>query len=187
MKILFVCVANVGRSQMAEAFFNKLSRHEATSAGSQVGEKIGQVLSDRAKEAEASSTPGDMLKIMLQEEELDLYGNVRTQVTPGLVDAVDQVVVMCQSDPYPEYLAGNPKVIFWNIEDLYGASYAAVQRLKDEVKRHVTALVAGMESDSAGGEPDSVRGESDSPGVETDPPGSEPDPAHGEPVEPSAG
>ena len=74
MKILFVCVANVGRSQMAEAFCNKLSRHEAISAGSQVGEKMGQILSDRAQEAEASSPPGDMLKIMLQEEEWTLTG-----------------------------------------------------------------------------------------------------------------
>ncbi|MCH8745447.1 MAG: hypothetical protein IIB31_07360 [Chloroflexi bacterium] len=153
MKILFVCVANVGRSQMAEAFCNKLSRHEATSAGSQVGEKMGQVLSDRAREAEASSTPGDMLKIMFQEEDLDLYGNVRTQLIPSLVDAADLVVVMCQSDPYPEYLARNPKVTFWNIQDLYGASYNAVRSLKDEVKRHVTALVAEMGPDSPGREP----------------------------------
>ena len=153
MKILFVCVANVGRSKMAEAFCNKLSRHEATSAGSQVGEKMGQVLSDRAREAEASSTPGDMLKIMFQEEDLDLYGNFRTQLIPSLVDAADLVVVMCQSDPYPEYLARNPKVTFWNIQDLYGESYNAVRSLKDEVKRHVTTLVAEMGPDSPGRQP----------------------------------
>ncbi len=70
MKVLFVCVANVGRSQMAEAFFNRLSDHQATSTGSRVGHKEGQTLKERSIEPEASSTPGNMLKIMLEEEGL---------------------------------------------------------------------------------------------------------------------
>ena len=79
MKVLFVCVANVGRSQMAEAFFNRISAHEATSAGSQVGDKEGQNLRDRAGEPQASSTPGNMLQIMQDEEGLNLYDNLRAQ------------------------------------------------------------------------------------------------------------
>ena len=46
MKVLFVCLANVGRSQMAEAFFNRLSRHQAGSAGSRVSAQEGQNLAD---------------------------------------------------------------------------------------------------------------------------------------------
>lgn len=118
MKVLFVCVANVGRSQMAEAFFNHMSAHEATSAGVKVGDREGQTLGDRANEPEASSTPGNMLKIMKEEEGLDLYQKVRKQLTPDMVDEADKVVVMCRSDPYPECFNNNPKVTFWNIQDL---------------------------------------------------------------------
>jgi protein-tyrosine-phosphatase len=142
MKVLFVCVANVGRSQMAEAFFNQMSAHKAISAGVKVGDREGQTLGDRAKEPEASSTPGNMLKIMKEEEGLDLYQKVRKQLTPDLVGEAGKVVVMCRSDPYPDYLNDNPKVTFWNIQDLYGTPYESVRQLKDEVKQHVARLVS---------------------------------------------
>jgi hypothetical protein len=58
-----------------------------------------------------------------------------------MVSEADRVVVMCESDPHPEYLSHNPKVTFWNIQDLYGAPYASVRQLKEEVKRHVEQLV----------------------------------------------
>ncbi|MDA0734090.1 MAG: low molecular weight phosphatase family protein [Chloroflexi bacterium] len=141
MLVLFVCVANVGRSQMAEAFFNRLSTNQALSAGTQVGDQAGQNLRDRSKVPAASSTPGNMLKIMQEEEHLDLYDNLRKQLTPTLADEADRVVVMCESDPYPEYLSNNPKVTFWKIEDLYGTPYESVRQLKEEVKRHVEQLV----------------------------------------------
>jgi protein-tyrosine-phosphatase len=83
-----------------------------------------------------------MLKIMKEEEGLDLYQKVRKQLTPDLVGEVGKVVVMCRSDPYPDYLNDNPKVTFWNIQDLYGTPYESVRRLKDEVKQHVERLVS---------------------------------------------
>jgi protein-tyrosine-phosphatase len=142
LKVLFVCVANVGRSQMAEAFFNRLSAHQATSAGTHVGDRAGQTLSDRSKEPAASSTPGNMLKLMKEEEGLDLYYKVRKQLTPDLVEQADQVVVMCQTDPCPDYLRDHSKVTFWNIQDVYGTPYESVRQLKDEIKRHVEMLVS---------------------------------------------
>jgi len=42
MKVIFVCRANVGRSQAAQAFFGKLSRHESDSAGTMVDESIAR-------------------------------------------------------------------------------------------------------------------------------------------------
>lgn len=141
MIVLFVCVANVGRSQMAEALFSKLSSNRAASAGTQVGDQAGQNLRDRSRVPAASSTPANMLEIMQQEEGLDLYRNLRKQLTPEMVDEVERVVVLCESDPYPDYLTNNPKVTFWNIQDLYGAPYESVRQLKEEVKRHVELLV----------------------------------------------
>ena len=42
MKVLFVCIANVGRSQVAEAYFSKLTQHDSDSAGIAVNELIAK-------------------------------------------------------------------------------------------------------------------------------------------------
>ena len=141
MQILFVCVANVGRSQMAEALFNQLSRHQARSAGLRVGDREGQTLEHRSREPEATSTPGNMLRIMREEEGLDLHGQERTQLTPALVEQSDRVYVIAPGATYPSYLQGD-KVTFWDIEDLFGAPYDSVRQLKDAIKERVRQLVA---------------------------------------------
>ena len=46
MKILFVCKGNVGRSQMATALFNKMSKIKASSAGTNVKEDEGQKIKE---------------------------------------------------------------------------------------------------------------------------------------------
>lgn len=140
MNVLFVCVANVGRSQVAEAFFNQFSRRRATSAGLRVGDRQGQTLADRSREPEASSTPGHMLQLMRDEEGLELSGNQRTQLTPQLVEQADRVIVIAPEESYPEYLSGD-QVEFWDIPDLFGAPYDKVRELKDRIKERVRLLV----------------------------------------------
>ena len=49
MKVLFVCVGNVSRSQIAEAFFGSISRHESESAGTGVGKNDGGALIETAE------------------------------------------------------------------------------------------------------------------------------------------
>ena len=69
MLVLFVCVANVARSQMAEAFFNRLSsQHSAQSAETRVGEYEGRTVLAWANHPHASSSPTHMLEIMNVEE-----------------------------------------------------------------------------------------------------------------------
>ena len=134
---------------MAEAFFNRLSRHQASSAGIRVGDQAGQTLADRSREPAASDTPGNMLRIMQEEEGLDLTGNRRTQLTPEMVEQADRVFVIAPDEPYPDYLQ-NPasdgevgdKVTFWEIPDLFGAPYDSVRQLKEQIKEQVRRLVA---------------------------------------------
>jgi protein-tyrosine-phosphatase len=58
MKILFVCHANAGRSQVAKALFNKLSQHKAESAGTKVEALLAEEKpSTRTVKHEPSSTP----------------------------------------------------------------------------------------------------------------------------------
>lgn len=51
LDVLFVCRANLGRSQMAQAMFNRLSKHQSTSAGTMVLEMDGQTVAKRAEVA----------------------------------------------------------------------------------------------------------------------------------------
>src|SRR3989338_10979201 len=56
MKILFICKSNVGRSQMAPAFFNKLSKkHKAVGAGTHVRENENQSLHEFVIQSMAES------------------------------------------------------------------------------------------------------------------------------------
>ena len=64
MDVNFVCRANLGRSQMAQTMFNRLSRHRITSTGIMVLEMEGQTLAERADVA-----PSVVLVLELMSEE----------------------------------------------------------------------------------------------------------------------
>ncbi|MCS5654499.1 MAG: hypothetical protein NZ810_01040 [Dehalococcoidia bacterium] len=95
MDVLFVCRANLGRSQMAQAMFNRLSKHQSTSAGTMVLEMDGQTV---AKRAEVAPSGVLVLELMSEEEDQDLSSEQRTQLTPELVDAADKVIVMAERE-----------------------------------------------------------------------------------------
>ena len=83
MKVLFVCRANIGRSQTAAGLYNMIHPSQATSAGTKV-EPIGQKLSDRPGAANAI--------IAMKEIGLDMSGNTTTQVTEKMLDNYDKVI-----------------------------------------------------------------------------------------------
>ena len=76
---------------MAQAMFNRLSKHQSTSAGTMVLEMDGQTV---AKRAEVAPSGVLVLELMSEEEDQDLSSEQRTQLTPELVDAADKVIVM---------------------------------------------------------------------------------------------
>ncbi|MDE1827919.1 MAG: low molecular weight phosphatase family protein, partial [Candidatus Micrarchaeota archaeon] len=87
MKILFVCRGNIGRSQMAEAFFAKMSKkNSATSAGTHSreegveGVKLGIGRWD---------TPDAMKEIGF-----DVSDKVSKQLTPEMINSADRVIVI---------------------------------------------------------------------------------------------
>ena len=92
---------------MAQAMFNRLSKHQSTSAGTMVLEMDGQTV---AKRAEVAPSGVLVLELMSEEEDQDLSSEQRTQLTPELVDAADKVIVMAERETWPDYLVESGKV-----------------------------------------------------------------------------
>ena len=138
MNVHFVCRANLGRSQMAQAMFNRLSRHRSSSTGTMVLEMEGQTLAERAKVAPSVVL---VLELMSEEEGLDLSSEQRTQLTPELFDAADKVIVMAERETWPDYLVEGGKVEFWEIADAFNISKDQMQAIKKQIKVKVEALV----------------------------------------------
>ena len=144
MKILFVCRANVGRSQVAQVYFNKLSRHTSNSAGIAVDELIvklhlrGRKLKDVTSISRAAEYT---LECIRNEFGVDIADKERQQLTPAMVDAADVIVVIAEKEQWPAYLKEGGKVVFWDIPDGVGQDDAFVYDVFTQVRRRVEQLV----------------------------------------------
>ena len=145
MKILFVCRANVGRSQVAQVYFDKLSRHTSDSAGIAVDELIvklhlrGRKLKDVTSISRAAEYN---LECIRNEFGVDIADKERQQLTPAMVDAADVIVVIAEKEHWPAYLKEGGKVVFWDIPDGVGQDDAFVYDVFTQVRRRVEQLVA---------------------------------------------
>lgn len=128
-RILFVCVENAGRSQMAEAFFNHIgpAGMEAISAGTNP----------------ASSVNPTVVKLM-REVGLDLSSKRPKLVSLEMIQKADKIVTMgCGAESFcpAKYL---PKVEDWQLSDPKGKSVEEVTEIRDEIKRRVEKLIAQL-------------------------------------------
>ena len=81
MLVMFVCQANVGRSQVAEAYFERLSQHEVCSSGLRVDEEMAR---NKPATAKMKDNSRHSLPYML-ERGIDISEKERTQITPELI------------------------------------------------------------------------------------------------------
>ena len=127
--VLFVCVHNAGRSQMAAGYLQHLAgdRIDVRSAGSQPADQVNQV----AVEAMA-------------EEGIDLTGEQPKVLTPDSVQAADVVVTMGCGDECP-YFPGK-RYEDWVLDDPAGQPLDVVRRVRDEIRHRVEHLVAELDS-----------------------------------------
>ena len=137
MKVLFVCVANVGRSQVAEALFNKLSSQRSVSAGTQADEIIARTNPPSKMLKDANSTG---IPYMLSEG-VDISEKLRKQVTEEMVKEADKVIVIAQQNTWPDFLRVSEKATFWDIQDPVAVDPDARNAIFDEVRRRVQELV----------------------------------------------
>jgi arsenate reductase len=123
-RVLFVCVQNAGRSQMAEALFEGAAagRHEARSAGS----------------APASAVHPEVVDA-LRELGLDVGRRVPRRLERADAEWADVVVTMGCGDACP-FIPGK-RYIDWELPDPAGKSVEAVREIRDEIHERVQALV----------------------------------------------
>ena len=122
--VLFVCIHNAGRSQMAAGYLQHLAgdRIEVLSAGSKPGNAINPV-------AVAA----------MAEEGIDIAGNQPKVLTTEAVEASDVVITMGCGDECP-YFPGK-RYEDWKLDDPAGQGIDAVRPIRDEIRRRITALV----------------------------------------------
>ena len=129
-KILFVCVENAGRSQMAEAFFRKYSPkgYEPISAGTKPSGAINPVAVQAMKEVGIdldSQTP----KILTNE----IIADSVLSVNMGCMDKTECPAVFMRDS------------VNWNIEDPKGKSIDKVREIRDDIEQKVRELCKTLE------------------------------------------
>jgi len=127
--VLFVCVHNAGRSQMAAGFLRELAgdRVEVLSAGTQPKNEINP------SAIEAMAEVG-----------IDITGQQPKVLTEDAVKASDYVITMGCGDECPWF----PGKIYldWVLDDPAGLGVESVRPIRDKIKELVTALVAEIDA-----------------------------------------
>ncbi|MET7723724.1 arsenate reductase ArsC [Streptomyces mirabilis] len=127
--VLFVCVHNAGRSQMAAGFLSHLAgdRIEVRSAGSIPGEQVNPA----AVEA-------------MREVGVDIAGRQPKLLTTEAVRASDYVITMGCGDACPVF--PGKKYLDWALEDPAGKGVESVRPIRDEIKARIENLISEIDA-----------------------------------------
>jgi protein-tyrosine-phosphatase len=130
-RVLFVCVENAGRSQMAEAFARKYGggKVEALSAGTMPAKEVNPVV----------------IQVM-QEKGIDLTANKPKAITRQMVQDADMIIVMgCSAEGFcPAPLLN--KVVDWQIKDPKDKPVEKVREIRDEIESRVRKLISEIDN-----------------------------------------
>jgi arsenate reductase (thioredoxin) len=125
LKVIFACVHNAGRSQMAAAFFNRLAdphKAQAVSAGTEPGERVHPEV-----------------QVVMQEVGIDLSHARPQKLTEELARDAQLLITMGCGDKCP-YVPGLRRED-WPLRDPKGLSSQDVRSIRDEVKDRVESLI----------------------------------------------
>ncbi|MFE2544506.1 arsenate reductase ArsC [Actinacidiphila glaucinigra] len=125
--VLFVCVHNAGRSQMAAAFLTHLAgdRVEVRSAGSAPADAVNPAVVDAMREAG-----------------IDIAAEVPKVLTTEVVQSSDVVITMGCGDACP-YFPGK-RYLDWQLDDPAGQGVDAVRPIRDEIEQRVKGLLTEL-------------------------------------------
>ena len=126
-EILFLCVHNAGRSQMAAGFAREIGRGRVVvhSAGSAPGETLNPAVVSA-----------------MRERGIDISGESPHALTDAMGRSADVVVTMGCGDACPVY--PGKRYLDWELTDPAGKSIDDVRAIRDEVERRVGELIDGL-------------------------------------------
>ena len=128
-KVLFVCVHNSGRSQMAEAFFNKMVKGKAAaiSAGTQPASQVNHTVT-----------------AAMREVNIDISNQKPKSLTLEIMESADRVITMGCSleEACPASFVTTED---WKLEDPEGKTIEKVREIRDEIKARVEVLIQAMD------------------------------------------
>ena len=131
-RLLFVCVENAGRSQMAEAFARRKG-FEASSAGTQPANSVNPAVADAMAEKAFNFTMKKPKMLTLE-----------------MIDSADLVITMgCSVQrvcPRPMLERMNKKLVDWNLEDPKGKPLPEVRKIRNEIERRVEELARSQQA-----------------------------------------
>lgn len=131
--VLFVCIHNSGRSQMAEAFFNELveGKVKAVSAGTSPGSNVNPVVVEAMREIG-----------------IDISEKIPKALTIEMVENADRMITMgCGADAEGICPAGIIETEDWELDDPHDQPIEKVREIRDEVKRRVIILIDELNID----------------------------------------
>jgi protein-tyrosine-phosphatase len=125
--VLFVCVHNAGRSQMAAGYLAHLADGQVhvLSAGSEPADELNPVAVE-----------------VMAEEGIDIALGTPQILTADAVQESDVVITMGCGDTCPFY--PGKRYEDWDLEDPAGKGVESVRRIRDEIKRRVTGLLSEL-------------------------------------------
>ncbi|WP_395108291.1 arsenate reductase ArsC [Actinomadura sp. SCN-SB] len=126
--VLFVCVHNAGRSQMAAAYLTHLAGHtvEVRSAGS-----------------EPADTVNPAVVAAMAEEGIDISEETPKVLTVDAVQASDVVITMGCGDTCPVF--PGKRYLDWTLDDPAGQGLDAVRPIRDEIRKRVENLIRELD------------------------------------------
>ncbi|MFJ4985543.1 arsenate reductase ArsC [Streptomyces sp. NPDC088732] len=125
--VLFVCVHNAGRSQMAAAFLDHLAgdKVEVRSAGSAPADTVNPAVVDAMKEVG-----------------IDISAEVPKILTTEAVQSSDVVITMGCGDTCPVF--PGKRYLDWQLDDPAGQGVDAVRPIRDEIEQRIRGLLTEL-------------------------------------------
>jgi arsenate reductase len=129
--VLFICVANSGRSVMGERIFRKLAgdRHAASSAGSDPGD-----------------APHPVVVEALKEIGIDATDHIPQKLNADALKGVDLAVAVCSEEQCP--ITPGVERINWNLPDPKNRAIEEVREIRDEIQRRVADLLKQLDDEA---------------------------------------
>ena len=132
MKLLFVCKGNVCRSQMAEAFYEKLSKNKNVKSAGYSPENLEGKSLDNTK----------YVKFCMDGEDINVRNKVSKKIDIEMVDWADKIIVFdSKKMNWPDFLRNLEKVEVWDIEDPRHGDLEFHRKTMYEIKKRIIDFV----------------------------------------------